>query len=287
MIPIKKIYSISLLSFDTKTKHHLQRPPHHILYFVESGSISLITSNDKFLLQSNQCVVMPDNTDHYLHVSSNWNTKVIIISFTIYSEEKSLLTVFNQVVHFSEEQKEIVHRIISRARLVYHQLSKNIFDTRQKINDADPTNERIIYLDFAEALLMLEQNCLEKEKQAEENAFTVYKTDTVNRILDYMKAHLSDNYTVKDFASHFYISPSYIKKIFKEHTGHSIISFYKTLKMEKAKEYIQNGDRTFTDIGITLGYESIHHFSNAFKKYTGLSPTKYKKYIKESRKQTS
>ncbi|HAP9434296.1 TPA: helix-turn-helix domain-containing protein, partial [Enterococcus faecium] len=46
-------------------------------------------------------------------------------------------------------------------------------------------------------------------------------------------------------------------------------------KMEKAKRLVLENELTYTEIADILGFHSIHHFSSAFKKYTGLSPSKY------------
>ncbi|AOM27815.1 hypothetical protein AL018_05015 [Enterococcus faecium] len=54
-----------------------------------------------------------------------------------------------------------------------------------------------------------------------------------------------------------------------------VISYFKELKMEKAKRLVLENELTYTEIADILGFHSIHHFSSAFKKYTGLSPSKY------------
>ncbi|HFV1519083.1 TPA: helix-turn-helix transcriptional regulator, partial [Enterococcus faecium] len=73
----------------------------------------------------------------------------------------------------------------------------------------------------------------------------------------------------------FFISPASLKKHFRKVNGKSVISYFKELKMEKAKRLVLENELTYTEIADILGFHSIHHFSSAFKKYTGLSPSKY------------
>jgi AraC-like DNA-binding protein len=53
-------------------------------------------------------------------------------------------------------------------------------------------------------------------------------------------------------------------------------------KIEKVKELLLYDELNLTQISYKLGYSSVAHLSNQFKKVTGLSPSFYKK-LKEKR----
>ncbi|HHW00172.1 MAG TPA: helix-turn-helix domain-containing protein [Clostridiaceae bacterium] len=53
------------------------------------------------------------------------------------------------------------------------------------------------------------------------------------------------------------------------------MEFYRNLIIEKAKKMIREGYHNFTEISDILGYTSIHYFSRAFKKATGMTPSEY------------
>ena len=53
-----------------------------------------------------------------------------------------------------------------------------------------------------------------------------------------------------------------------------------TEKIEKVKELLVYDEYTLNEIAFHLGYSSVQHLSNQFKKVTGLSPSHFKK-IKE------
>jgi len=48
-------------------------------------------------------------------------------------------------------------------------------------------------------------------------------------------------------------------------------------RIEKAQQLLLQSRLSLTDIAYQLGYSSVHHFSNQFKKTTGLSPSDFKK----------
>ena len=45
-----------------------------------------------------------------------------------------------------------------------------------------------------------------------------------------------------------------------------------TKKIEKAKELVESEDYTLTDIAFDLGFSSLSHFLDTYKKYTGSNP---------------
>ncbi len=69
----------------------------------------------------------------------------------------------------------------------------------------------------------------------------------------------------------------YLTNLFTKVKGETIQQFYINHKIEKAKELIFYDEKTFTEIADILHYSSIAHFSNQFKKVTGVSPSEFKK----------
>lgn len=55
-------------------------------------------------------------------------------------------------------------------------------------------------------------------------------------------------------------------------------------KIERVKELLKYGELTLSEISYTLGYSSVQHLSNQFKKVTGLTPSRFKKIMENSRK---
>jgi AraC-like DNA-binding protein len=69
----------------------------------------------------------------------------------------------------------------------------------------------------------------------------------------------------------------YLTNLFTKVKGETIQHFYIKHKIEKSKELIFYDEKTLTEIADYLHYSSIAHFSNQFKKVTGLSPSVFKK----------
>lgn len=69
----------------------------------------------------------------------------------------------------------------------------------------------------------------------------------------------------------------YLTNLFTKVKGQTIQQFYIRHKIEKAKELILYNEMSFSQIAELLHYSSIAHFSNQFKKVTGLAPSVFKK----------
>ena len=55
-------------------------------------------------------------------------------------------------------------------------------------------------------------------------------------------------------------------------------------KIERVKELLKYGELTLSEISYALGYSSVQHLSNQFRKVTGLTPSQFKKLVGNTRK---
>lgn len=69
---------------------------------------------------------------------------------------------------------------------------------------------------------------------------------------------------------------NYLSNLFSEIEGTTIEKYFIAQKIEKVKELLVYDELTLSQIADKLGYSSIAHLSNQFKKVTGLSPSHFK-----------
>jgi AraC-like DNA-binding protein len=78
---------------------------------------------------------------------------------------------------------------------------------------------------------------------------------------------------------------TYLANLFSESQGITIEHFLIAHKIERVKELLVYDELTITEIAWKMGYSSVAHLSNQFKKITGLTPSFFKK-IKYKRRST-
>ncbi|MGQ0827967.1 MAG: helix-turn-helix domain-containing protein [Bacteroidota bacterium] len=76
----------------------------------------------------------------------------------------------------------------------------------------------------------------------------------------------------------------YLSRIFSTHKKTTIEKYIILQKIERAKELIEYGELTFSEIAYQLGYKNLQHLSTRFKAVTGISMTSYKEGKNENRK---
>jgi AraC-like DNA-binding protein len=77
---------------------------------------------------------------------------------------------------------------------------------------------------------------------------------------------------------------SYLSNLFSSVEGVTIEKYIINQKIEKAKELLVYNELTLNEISYQLGYSSVQHLSNQFKKITGLTPSHFKKLKENKRK---
>lgn len=92
----------------------------------------------------------------------------------------------------------------------------------------------------------------------------------------YIEHNYANNITVEDIAKKCQLDRSYFGKVFKKVVGQSPQEFLIHYRMAKAADALIIGDDSIGDIGISVGYSNLLHFSRAFKSVYGISPREYR-----------
>lgn len=112
------------------------------------------------------------------------------------------------------------------------------------------------------------------------NSFSFESTNKkyiVEQIINYFEDHYSEKISLDRIAANMYLSTFYISKIFKSETGTTPIRYLINIRLEKAKELLENGwTGSIQEIAQQVGYDDAYHFSKLFKKHFGLSPSQAK-----------
>ncbi len=75
-------------------------------------------------------------------------------------------------------------------------------------------------------------------------------------------------------AQQLFLSPSYFGDLIRQATGDTATAFIRRHVMQEATRLLHAG-KTITETADLLGFEYPHHFTRQFKKYFGITPSKY------------
>lgn len=96
----------------------------------------------------------------------------------------------------------------------------------------------------------------------------------IHTIIDYMRAHLGKEISLNTLAEIAGCTSYHIIRLFKETVGMSPHAYLIQLRLEKARELIDEGE-TITDAALNAGFSDQSHLTRRFKKRFGITPGKY------------
>ncbi|MEI6074714.1 MAG: AraC family transcriptional regulator [Verrucomicrobiota bacterium] len=99
----------------------------------------------------------------------------------------------------------------------------------------------------------------------------------------YLGKHFGHAVSIGQLATHLGYSRSRVYELFKSETGLSPNDYLQRLRIENAQRLLCNTKKSVTTIALDLGFNSGQYFCTAFRRYTGVTPARYRKDDKQSK----
>ncbi|MGO4543475.1 AraC family transcriptional regulator [Paenibacillus sp. 2TAB23] len=99
----------------------------------------------------------------------------------------------------------------------------------------------------------------------------------ITEITRYINGHFAESLRLSTVAEHFFISPYYLSRMFKEITGFAFSDYIIITRIKEAQRLLRETDSSVTDIAAAVGFDNFSHFGKTFKKMTRHSPRDYRK----------
>ncbi len=106
--------------------------------------------------------------------------------------------------------------------------------------------------------------------------------DLLKKAMGFIDEHYKEESISLDrVAKKVNISPNYLSAIFSQEAGQTFIDYLTSKRIEEAKRMLRQTDRRSNEIAFAVGYKDPHYFSFVFKKVVGLTPSDYRRGIKQ------
>jgi DNA-binding response OmpR family regulator len=142
-----------------------------------------------------------------------------------------------------------------------------------------------------ELLLIRINNLIESRKKIREHFKTKFLMEPehtlveskieqfINKTVKTVECHISDsNFNVEQLALELGISQAQLYRKLTSVVGQSPAEFMRVIRLKRAAKILEESiekDINISEIGFSLGFSNISHFSKLFKKHYGISPTEY------------
>ena len=98
----------------------------------------------------------------------------------------------------------------------------------------------------------------------------------LNDAMDYIEAHLEDEFLLEKISEHINVSDYHFRKIFFALTNMTLNEYVKNRRLSEANKELLQGAQV-TDVAYQYGYQSVDGFTRAFKKWSGILPSQVAK----------
>lgn len=104
----------------------------------------------------------------------------------------------------------------------------------------------------------------------------------VSEALDIMRRDYPEKLTAASIASQLHLQPTYLHRLFREHTGLTMNDHLQQIRVDAACELLTSTDDTLLDVAGEVGFCSQQHFSQVFRRLAGMTPQEWRKEHKVS-----
>ncbi|UKS27311.1 AraC family transcriptional regulator [Paenibacillus sp. HWE-109] len=94
---------------------------------------------------------------------------------------------------------------------------------------------------------------------------------------DYINEHLAEEIYLDVLADKLKMSSSYLSTYFKAKTGKNIVDYINETRIAKATVLLADNQMKIQAVSKAVGYQNMASFNRMFKKYTGITPSEYRK----------
>jgi len=187
-------------------------------------------------------------------------------------------TYLNGLFDMSEKSPVLQGLLQNTQPLLFEQL---MFPSLQKIVDEivnEPVDEAFeLFFQRVKAEELICRLLMELEKRDEKHLYPLNSRDiqSLYAVKERMLEHLEIPPVIPELAAHANMSPSTLKRLFRQIFGNSIFSYYQEFRMKEAARLLKEDKLSVSDVGYQLGFTNLSHFSRVFKDHIGLKPKEY------------
>lgn len=108
------------------------------------------------------------------------------------------------------------------------------------------------------------------------------KSENLQKILNYCSQNFTEDISLVSMAKALHFSKYYISHILNQKLNIGFSRYINTLRVNKAIDLMQNGEKCITNISEKVGFKTIRSFNRAFLQITNTTPSEYCNQFKEN-----
>lgn len=280
-IIIKKIVTVHYFEYAKNYVFEGEKHDFWEFLYVDKGEVEVMADASGYKLKQGEIIFHKPNEFHSVWANGFVAPNLIVVSFECNSPAMKFFE--NKILYIGDFEKNLLAQIIREAREAYvSPLNTPSLMKLEKRKESAFGCEQLIKISLENMLIYLfrKGSNINKESKLSSSVKERSDRDMLTKIITFLEDNVSKSISFNDVCKFSALSKTYLKVLFKEKTGYSVMEYYNNLKIDAAKKLIREGQYNFTEIAGLLDYASIHYFSKHFKKATGMTPSEYASSVK-------
>ena len=221
--------------------------------YVVSGSVVVYIESDCYVAHPGDIVMISGNRVHTF-AGQNWSFHCIIPAEQIF------------------ESLEISHRMFRFEPVIRDETLSAAFLNIIKERDEERTySKQFVTLAIQHFVLQVFEKYgthpAISDEQKQNNNFMI-----AVKVTDYLRQHLSENFSIDVIAQGLDISTSHMCRCFKAAMGVSIIDHLNRLRCYTARHYLMHTNKKVNEVAALCGYQNNSYFTRTYQKIVGYPP---------------
>lgn len=279
LIVVNNLVTVHYFEFDKNFTYGEESHDFWEVVYADKGNIFCTADKKRITLKQGEMLFHKPNVVHSLSSDGKTASNVFIASFVCHSEAMRFFE--DKALTLNKTQQRYVYFILEEA--------KRTFD----IPYSDPDAKKMVLLDRPTLggeqlikngleLLLIDIMRTQTETDGDNKIFlneNQFDRKFVAEIISILKDRVCGRITIDEICKSISYSKAYVFKKFKAVTGKSIMDYYLSLKLKKAKELLADDALSVKEISEKLSFDTPNYFTKTFKKSCGITPTEYKKRV--------
>lgn len=239
------------------------------VYYSISGGKQFLIGNKLYPIEPGDIFLINQYESHYLtQIDQAVHERIVISIYPEFMQQMSSAAT-NLDYCFQHRPDHFSHRL----HLTSDQQKRFLYYINKLLTSNDYGCDLIEKSVFAELFVMINGICISRETRPAEENISLYHSQ-VDDILSYINNHIGQPLSLTELAAKFFISESYICRIFKSTTGTTVNKYITARRISIAKSFLAEGV-SVTDVCVRCGFNDYSNFLKSFTKSVGISPKKY------------
>ncbi len=248
------------------------------IYYILSDTLTYMVKDREYLLQRGDFLMIPPGILHYpsdlnIRQGTKYARIVLWISTDFFDSVTRGDTLIRQMwdtvketnsYHIRPTQAESAKLLDALGRLLSEQRSKNI------------STGLMSYALIAEILVNINRS-IHTMAHFEKHTQT---SSLFSNLINYIHEHLGDDLSIDTLSKEFFISKSYISKLFREYMNVSVHQYILMLRLDGCRKAMEEGIPV-TECIESYGFKDYSSFYRAFKGAFLQSPSEYQKAFRK------